>query len=201
MAFSVIKSKISSIIDTSYLLRFLFLLLILYYGNLAFIAIIDPRGAVYSPFLDNHLNYINWLRNSYLIVSSQLAHLAGYHTHPTFPYRLSSDTGRYVEMVYDCLGIGFLSFWTAFVWANNSNKTNRLVWWLLGLFSIWLINCVRVAILLIAVINHWQYNRYMDHHTLFNLCAYALIGGFIIMYTRQIEKKPGYNSTLSVVSP
>lgn len=199
MASSEITKAFSSVIDIKYLLRFLLLLLILYYGNLVFIAIIDPKGAVYSPFLDDHFNYITWLRNSYLFVSNQLTHLAGYNTHPTLPYRLSSETGRYVEIVYECLGIGFLSFWTAFVWANTGGIMKNLTWWLLGVLAIWSINCLRISLLLIAVINHWQYNRYMDHHTLFNLCAYALISGFIVVYTRQIEKKPGHVSALSVL--
>ncbi|MCY7421506.1 MAG: exosortase/archaeosortase family protein [Chitinophagaceae bacterium] len=181
-------NKISSLLDFRYLITFLSILLIVYFGNLAYITLIDPRGMVYSSFLDQHFNYINWLRNSYLYTSNFIAHLFGLDTHITFPYSLTAATGRHVEMVYECLGINFFSFWTAFVWANNQRISFKIAWWLSGLLCIWFINCVRVAVLLVAIVNHWQYNRYMDHHTLFNLFAYTLIAGLVIMYTKQHQK-------------
>ncbi|MCY7422717.1 MAG: exosortase/archaeosortase family protein [Chitinophagaceae bacterium] len=176
------RSKITEWIDVSYLMRFIILLLILYYGNLVFIAIIDHKGLVYSQFFDKHFNYINWLRNSLLYTSNLLAHTTGLNTHVTLPFRLTSQEGSYIEIVYECLGINFFCFWTAFVWANKPTNLNNFYWWLIGMLGLWFLNSVRITLLLMAIVNQWHYNRYMDHHTLFNLATYSLIALFIFFY-------------------
>ena len=184
MMVSNIKKQLTGNIDVGYFARFLLLLLILYYGNLFYIAVIDENGRLYSSFLNEHLNYINWLRNSYLYTTVKLSGLIGIHAHITFPYWVTAKSGAFIEMVYECLGLGFFSFWTAFVWANKNTIVTKLTWWIAGVASIWFINCVRVTLLLAALEKHWQYNRFMNHHTLFNYVAYTLIGVFIYYYMR-----------------
>lgn len=185
-----LKHKLDEIIDLSYFLRFLFLLVALYYGNLFYIAVIDPKGSIYSSFLDAHFNYINWIRDLYLYTSKFLCGVVGLSTHVTFPYRLTSDNGSYVETVYECLGIGLFSFWIAFVVANKTSFKKKLTWLFLGVFSIWFINCWRITILLLAIDRRWQYNKYIDHHTFFNCIAYTLMLVFVLSYIKQ-NKTPG----------
>lgn len=194
-----LKRKVSEWIDVSYFMRFTILLLIFYYGNLVFIAIIDQKGLIYSQFLDTHFNNINWLRNSFLYTSNLLANTLGLDTHITFPFRLTSYKGVYVEIVYACLGINFFCFWTAFVWSNKPSTLKNLYWWFAGMLGIWCLNCIRIALLLIAIANQWHYDRFMDHHSLFNLVAYSLIAVFIFFYVRS-QKQADLNAVAQKIS-
>ncbi len=179
---SRIFNKINSIIDVTYFGKFIVLLLIFYYGNLAYVAIIDPQGLVYSGFLDHHLNYINWLRNSYLYTSNVLAHSIGIDSHISLPYKLVTPKAS-VTTVYDCLGIGIFCFWNAFVLANQDTLARKIKWWMSGLVSIWIINNIRMTLLLLAVDKGMNYNAFMNHHDLYNLVAYGIIALFIYLYT------------------
>ncbi len=198
MNLKTLAGVISEWLDVPYFLRFMALLFVLYFGNLAFIAIIDSNGRVYSAFLNNHFNYINWIRDSYLYTSSSMARLAGLNSYIVFPYKIATPNAS-VTIVYDCLGIGICCFWTAFLWANNNRTIAKIKWWLAGLFSIWMINNIRLTLLLIAVEKQINYNSFMEHHTLYNLVSYSLIALFIYFYMRS-SKTYSVQPVLSTIS-
>lgn len=53
---------------------------------------------------------------------------------------------------------------------------------------LWLINVLRISLLLIAFDKHWSIPFNMDHHTLFNIVAYILIFGMIWFFDKQQKK-------------
>ncbi len=183
MANKSLLNKASSVLDVKYLALFLIILLGLYYGNLGFIALTDGKGQFYSPLLHDHFNYISWLRNSYLYSASGFCNLLGFDAMVSLPFKIVTPGRSYVEVVYDCLAINFFCFWTAFVWASLASFKKNMQWFAAGIACIWGINCLRMVVLLYAVEKRWNYN-YIDHHTLFNIVAYILLGSFIYWYIK-----------------
>ena len=177
-----LKFQLSKYVDLNYFLRFMFLLLAFYYGNLFYIALIDNNGRLYSAFLHDNLNYIDWLRYSILYTANAMDHAMGIDSFLSLPYRITTINGAYIQMVYECLGFGLISFWMAFVLANTGAVRKKIAWCLVGILSIWFINCIRVAILLMAFEKHWKFKLPLEHHTLFNLVAYTLLALLIAVY-------------------
>ncbi|HEX6914846.1 MAG TPA: archaeosortase/exosortase family protein [Chitinophagaceae bacterium] len=167
-----------------FILRFLVFFLGLHYGNELFIGLTAP-GGLYVPFLESHLNYVAWIRQSVLYGAKLLSNLMGYPAYIDGPYHLRSVTGPGVQMVYSCIGLGIMSFWAGFVLAHALPWKKKLAWTLAGLVTIWIINCFRVAIILAATVNRWNINRFMDHHDFFNMVAYVFIFILIIVFLRR----------------
>ena len=172
----------------TYLIKFLVVFGILYYGTIAFIGLAAP-GGYYIPFFDHYLNYPSWLRASLLICSQALLSLFGYHTTLPGQYLIRLSTGSSVRIVYTCLGYGIMSFWIAFVFANKGAWKKKALWILAGLAAIWFINVVRISLLLVATSKGKKMPWGLDHHTLFNICAYALVFAMIFLYDSSRKDK------------
>jgi exosortase/archaeosortase family protein len=173
---------ISDIVNRNFLLyivKFAIFFCILYFGTIAVIGLSVPAG-YYSPFIAKHLNYIDWLRTSLLFTSKEFLLLLGYQTYLPDKYDLFMKNGTGIHMVYSCIGYGIMSFWAAFVLANKGSWIKKLKWLIAGWLAIWVINVLRISILVIAVNKNWQMPLGLDHHTWFNIAAYILI--FILIY-------------------
>ncbi len=185
-----------------YIIKFLCWFAVLYGGNILFIGLTSPAGGFYSSFLDQHLNYINWWRTAILQVSNVFAHLFGMNTFVQHPMRLKAVDGPGVRMVYSCIGYGVTSFWCAFVLANEGRWQKKLFWAVAGALGLFVVNCLRVSLLLLAVQNRWRVNGFFDHHTLFNIAAYLLIFTLIYFYTRSLANAAaGHQMTLQQKRP
>jgi exosortase/archaeosortase family protein len=194
--FIKLHKKLSKYVDVTFLLKFFILAGGLYYFNIFFIGITDPKGHVYSSFLANHLDYIAWLRSSLLHTANFITKAFGLNTYVADIYTLKVAYGRGIKIGLTCIGYGLISFWIAFIVAQNSIWIKKLIWSVLGLVAIWLINCVRVAVLLIALQNKWEVNKYIEHHDLFNLVAYLLILIMIYLYYTQSKKQNCLNKNI-----
>ena len=82
--------------------------------------------------------------------------------------------GVSVQLVYSCLGYGVLSFWTAFVVANNGEIRFKVKWILIGFVVIIFSNIVRICTLLIANQTKWFKPFSLDHHTTYNIISYII---------------------------
>ncbi|MEP6951869.1 MAG: exosortase/archaeosortase family protein [Ginsengibacter sp.] len=183
-----IKINLSKYLDINFFLRFFFVLITLYLFNVFYIAIVDKKGLIYSSFLDNNLNYILWLRNSFLYTSNALVHAMGVNSYVYLPDHLKTIRGAWVEVAYGCLGLNLMCFWVAFVIANKESVKRKISWCAAGIFSIWFINSWRLAVLLIAFEHHWKVNAYLNHETKFNIVAYSLIVFMISLYLKDSKK-------------
>lgn len=174
-----------------FILKFLVLFLGLHYGNEFYIGITAP-GGFYVPFLEENLNYVAWIRQSILFGSKQIADLFGFTAYIDGPFHLRSVTGPGVQMVYSCIGLGIMSFWAGFVLAHAISWKKKVLWTFIGLLTIWIINCFRVAIILMATVNRWNVNKFIDHHDFFNIVAYIFIFILIILFLRKqgMHKEP-----------
>jgi exosortase/archaeosortase family protein len=179
-----------------YVVKFLLFFVVLYYFNVAFIGATAP-GNTYISFLDKYLNYIDWLRYSILHTSNGITRLFDHNTYVKDPYLLKIYNGPGVQMVYSCIGYGVMSFWVAFVLANKGKWQQKILWALGGCFCIWVINCFRVATLLMAIASKWNVNKYMNHHTMFNIFAYILILVLMYFYTQKLLYKTQSHTNFS----
>ncbi len=165
-----------------YIIKFAAIFCICYFGTLAMIGLCAP-GKYYSAFADRYLDYISALRSSLLHAAKVVSGLFGFETYFVNKYILRVVNGTGIRMVYSCLGFGVMSFWTAFVLANKAEVFNKIAWLFGGLAALWFINVLRITFLLIADNKHWPI-PFFDHHTWFNLLAYALIFFLMWLYDR-----------------
>lgn len=162
-----------------FLLRFLLTFCILYYGTIAFIGLTAP-GGFYWPFADRYLNYVAGLRWLLLHSSVALLKLFGFAVYLKDVYTIRLQNGIGVHVGYDCIGYGVMIFWLAFILANQLSVKRKIKWMVGGLLMIWIINVVRISLMLVAVNEQWKSPFNFDNHTWFNIVAYIAI--FTMMY-------------------
>lgn len=170
-----------------FVVLFLVLFFFLYYFNIFYIGITVP-GNYYSPFFEQHFNYIRGFRHVLIAISAWVMRTADYQV-------FTSDTTLHVlnaggiNVVYSCLGFGVMSFFVAFAvaWPEKSLK-NKLVFIPAGLMLIQLMNVARFIILTLF----WRdspLRSIIDHHTLFNFILYVILLLIIYFWINSNYKK------------
>ena len=170
--------------EAFFVVKLLTLFFIFYYGTQFFIGI-TSKGNYYNAFLDEHFNYIRWLRLSILNAAGAICSLVGYNTKIENGISLRIINGYKVNMVYSCIGVGILSSWTAFALAYSTAIKRKIFWLFGGLIIIWLVNATRIAILLIWLNKTRNTKGFSSHHTIFNIVAYAIVIMLIYFYTKE----------------
>ncbi len=163
------------------------LFLLLYYGTQLWIGLSAP-GKYYSPFIQQHLDYVAAFRRLLMNASKAVMQLLGYPASIVNVYDIKLANGRGVHIVYSCLGIGVMSFWAAFIIANAGSFKQKLLWVLGGLAAIFCINVTRVSLMLLAIAKKWTFFHRIDNHLFFNIAAYLLIFLMMYLYERQSKK-------------
>ena len=171
-----------------YLLKFLLIFCVLNYGTKAVIGI-TTSGGYYSQFAADYLDYVSVLRNVLMYGSKNLLSAFGFHTYLKDAFTLKLDDGRGVRMVYSCLGYGIMSFWIAFIVANRGKLLKKVKWITGGVVIIYLINVVRISLMLIGIKKQWSAPFGLDNHTLFAIAAYTAIFTMIFFFDRYEKKK------------
>jgi len=170
-----------------FVVLFLALFAVFYYFNIFFFSI-TSHGRHYNAFLDEHLNYIRLLRHVLLGISAQIINWFGYTAITNDLDLLVAGHGT-IQVVYTCLGLGIMSFFTAFVIAYPRKWKAKLLFLLLGNIGIQLLNIFRFIFLAIF----WDKKRgniILDHHTIFNIIIYVIIAISIYFWIRHDDKKP-----------
>jgi exosortase/archaeosortase family protein len=167
---------------------FIAVFLMCYYGTLFLTGLAVPGGS-YSPFVEKYFNISHWLRSSLILSSKAFLSLLGTETIRTDEYVLRAIGGRGVRIVYACLGFGVMSFWFAYIVANISSLQKKIIWIIGGLFFLWLINVVRISLVLLAGNKGWHFPFGWDHHTWFNIVAYLAIFAMIYFFEKRLKNK------------
>ncbi|MEO6669118.1 MAG: hypothetical protein ABIN36_06560 [Ferruginibacter sp.] len=159
--------------------KFLLIFSVCYFGTLILIGAVAPAG-FYSPFAEKYLDYVGFIMGSLIDASKFLLSFFGINTYraPFFVIRVVNGSG--VQVAYDCVGYGVMSFWIAFVLASVTTLKKKILWLLGGLLLLWVINVCRISLVLVANYRNWNTPVGLDHHTVFNIVAYLAI--FIMMY-------------------
>jgi exosortase/archaeosortase family protein len=162
-----------------FILVFAAVFLICYFGAL-FITGLAVPGGMYSPFVEKYFNLSAWLRSSLIGGTKLFVAFFNIETIRTSDYVLSIPGYNGIRIVYSCLGFGVMSFWTAYIIATAAKKIKKISWLIIGLLLIWIINVIRISMVLLAGYKGWKFPLGLDHHTWFNIIAYLAI--FIMMY-------------------
>lgn len=169
-----------------YLVKFIVVFCVCYFGTLAVIGLAAP-GGLYSPFVEKYLDFVSWIKLSLIHATGFILSLVGIptQTEPGFIIRFAGGNG--VHIARDCVGYGVYSFWIAFVVANRGSLSKKSLWIIGGLFGLWFINVVRITLYLTSLNRGWPMPFGIDHHTWFNIFAYALIFLMIWIYDRSFS--------------
>ncbi len=173
----------------TYLCVFILTFCLLYFGTIAFIGITAPGGR-YSFFLDHYLNYVAWLRKLLIQTAALFLRATGYNiiTPDTFTIRVAG--GRGTRIVYSCLGYGVMSFWAAFIIANKGAFLKKVIWVFVGLVAIFVINVLRISLLVMSVNGKPDKRIFaINHHLFFNIVAYIFIFFMIWLYDHNNKVK------------
>jgi exosortase/archaeosortase family protein len=170
-----------------YFFKLIGLTIVLNYFSIAFNGIVSPEGSRYSSFLDHNLNYIQWLREFLMYVSNWIAHAFGTNSYISGQQMMNIGKSIEVEIWLPCLGLGIIGFWIAFIVTNSGPWHKKLLWCAGGILCISLINCWRIGLLLVSIDRNWAQLSTFDHHDLFNIAAYVLIG--LMMYSYSETKQ------------
>src|SRR5471030_3283173 len=141
---------------------FVILFLVFYYFNILFFRAINP-GPHYIALLADHFNYIKGLRWLLLSGTSLLLKCFGFSSVYNDLNLLVAGHGS-IQVVYTCLGLGLISFFTAFVLAYPKPLKVKMVTLVIGIIIIEIFNIVRFALL--ALYGSDSVNQLIDHHKL-----------------------------------
>ena len=177
--------KLHSESPLRFLLVFLGLFLFFYYFNIFFFSI-TSQGSHYSPFFDEHLNYIRWFRNLLLAVSRSIINIFGFACISN-DYQLLVAGRGIIDVVYSCLGLGVMSFYAAFVIAYPKPLKPKLIFLITGLVCIQLLNVLRFVLL--ALLWNKKSKLILDHHTIFNIVIYIIIAISLYFWVKHDDKQ------------
>ncbi|MBK8712945.1 MAG: hypothetical protein IPL97_13930 [Niastella sp.] len=167
-----------------FVIKFLLLFAIFYYGTLAMIGLAAPVG-YHSPFVEKYLDYVSWLKYSLMYATKGILWIGGVDTVFAPDYVIRIVNGRGVKIAMDCVGYGVYSFWAAYVIANDGTMKRKMIWVLGGIFLLWLINSLRISLFLLSVDGGWPMPLGLDHHTWFNIFAYLAIFTLIYFFEKR----------------
>lgn len=177
-----------------YILKFLGIFCLLYFGTLAVIGLASPGGRVNSDFVAKYFDYVSWIKLSLMRAPALILSAFGIGTHEEPGFLLRFNGGRGVIIAYSCVGYGVYSFWIAFVLANKGKIWKKIKWAVLGVYALWFINVIRITLFITAINKGWPMPLGIDHHTWFNIFAYTLIFVMIILYDRSFRKQRENNN-------
>lgn len=171
-----------------YVIKFLVVFCLLYYGTEAVIGLSAP-GGLYSPFIANYLDYVSWLKRGFIHTTQWICSVFGMATIVGNHFNVFVPGGQGIIVAKSCVGYGVYSFWIAFVAANKGTLLEKFTWIAGGLFGLWVINVTRITLFLIALNKGWPMPLGLDHHTWFNIFAYGLIALLIYLYDKRMKTK------------
>ena len=168
----------------TFVVRFLFVFSFCYFFTLAIIGLSAPNG-YYVSFVAKYLDYVTLITKSLLKGTELLLSIFNIHTYRAPGFIIRIVGGRGVQIAYDCVGYGVMSFWIAFVTVSAGSFRKKSLSLVSGLFLLWLINVSRISLFLVAINRNWPMPFGLDHHTLFNITAYFAIFLMIFFFVRK----------------
>lgn len=149
-------------------------------GNLFMNSIMSVGGRFYNVYIAEHFNYIQWLKSSLIILGAWIIKLFGFYSIYNEMDILVVD-GPYLRINYACLGLGVMSFFTAFVIAFPAKLKAKTKLFIVGMTMIYVLNILRIAGLgILLSFFKSQRNNFTYHHEVFNIIVYLCI--FVLLY-------------------
>jgi len=159
-----------------------------FYFAAQFITGLAVPGGSYSKFVEKYVDVAGWLRSSLIVATKMFVTLFGINAVRTDEYVLRIINANGIRIVYSCLGFGVMSFWIAYIVATVAKLKSKVKWLLGGLVIIWIINVIRISMVLVAGNKGWKFPFGWDHHTWFNIVAYCAIFAMMYFFEKEIKK-------------
>jgi len=167
-----------------FIIKFVILFALFYYFNIFYFGVTSP-GNHYSAVLAQHLDYIAGLRWILLKSSAAVLTLLGF-TVITSDYQLLVPGHPAIVLVYTCLGLGVMSFFSAFVLSYPVKFKSKLVFLIGGILGIQSLNIIRFVLL--ALFWSTAKDHVLDHHTIFNIILYIIIAFTLYFWVKRNDK-------------
>jgi exosortase/archaeosortase family protein len=181
----ILKSAYYSEIE--FMISFLYLFILSYGFNIAFIGITAP-GGIYWHWADEHINYIRAWRNFDLQTTSSVLKLLGHKVYINW-YSVVVPGYAGFKLVYSCLGYGLMSFFLAFILAFPKDWKSKIWIILIGLGLIQTLNLLRFVMIALYW-NKQVHESWPDHHFIWNTTIYLVIITILYLWTN--SKKHAY---------
>jgi exosortase/archaeosortase family protein len=126
--------------------------------------------------------------------------LFGYGTTVMDDRIISNDSTNMLLMAWACYGLGLKSFWVAFVCAHQMSLKQKVYWSVIGVMTIFLLNCIRVVVMMISIVDKWTIAEYLgtNAHDLFNYLCYAALLGLIFLFYAKTKDRQHLTSPTAV---
>lgn len=175
-----------------FVVKLLFLYFLFSQGNLFMNSVVSEGGKFYNAFISENFNYIQGLRTLLITPAVWIIKLFGFYVISNQSDVMVVD-GPLLRINYSCLGLGVMSFFTAFVIAFPAKLKAKFRLFIMGTIMIYVLNVGRIAGLgLFLGYFKSQRNNFTYHHELFNVIVYLCI--FLLLYL-YIRKNTNHVST------
>jgi exosortase/archaeosortase family protein len=174
-------------------IRFVVVLVALYFlfsqGNLFMNSVTSVDGQFYNAYIAEHFNYIQWLKTSLIVPGTWIIKLFGFYAIHNEMDVMVVD-GPYLRINYSCIGLGVMSFFTAFVIAFPASLKSKLRLFIIGTIMIYVLNVCRIAGLGILLgFFKSQRNNFTYHHEVFNIIVYLCIFALLYFWIKKNTKQ------------
>jgi len=176
----------------NFVICFIVLFLCFFYFNAVFFGITQSGARHYNAWIADNLNYISALRHVLLKSSAQILNWMGFSVITNDIDLLVAGRGV-IRIAYDCLGLGVISFFAAFVISYPKNWKLKTIFLISGILGIELLNVIRFIVL--ALFWDKQHNQVLDHHTIFNIFIYLVIAFVLFFWIKRDDKLKKNNAT------
>ncbi len=169
-------------------LKFFAIYYLCYYFSLAIIGLSSKEGR-YSYFISHYLNFIDWTRSSLMYGTKKLLSFFHIETFLVNKYYLKKIGGKGFTLVFECVGYGIMSFWTAFIFTMSGAWNRKIIFWVLGMIIFWMLNVIRLSLFLVAINEGWPMPLGIDHHSWYNLITYSVMFLLIFIFEFKYNKR------------
>ena len=149
-------------------------------GNLFMNSVMSEGSKYYNAYLAQNFDYIQGLKNALILPAVWLIKGVGF-------YAIYNEmdvmvvNGPYLRVNYSCLGLGVMSFLTAFIIAFPAKLKSKIWLFIFGIIMIYVLNILRIAGLgILLKVFRSQRDNFTYHHEVFNIIVYIII--FILLY-------------------
>ena len=172
-----------------FVVKLLFFYFLFSQGNLFMNSVISVGGKYYNAFIAENFNYIQGLRTILITPAVWIIKLFGFYAINNEMDVMVVD-GPMLRVNYSCLGLGVMSFFTAFVIAFPAKLKSKFKLFMIGTLMIYLPNVCRIAGLgvLLGFFESQRHN-FTYHHEIFNIIVYICIFLLLYFFTADLQIK------------
>jgi exosortase/archaeosortase family protein len=178
-----------------FVVKLLFFYFLFSQGNLFMNSVISVGGKYYNAFIAENFNYIQGLRTILITPAVWIIKLFGFYAINNEMDVMVVD-GPMLRVNYSCLGLGVMSFFTAFVIAFPAKLKAKIRLFIIGTIMIYLLNVGRIAGLGVLLgFFKSQRDNFTYHHEIFNVIVYLCIFLLLYLYIRKNTTSLSKNQT------